>query len=191
MLGLDQEQHGICGGPRRKRRHCGGSRHRRWRKRALCPRESLIVNPRSRVRSLNAQSQPQTSKDIRPASHHYSVGLEDARNKSAPTFQGGSTGSNPVGATTEKVQVRGHFRPPNLICVADPWAAFGPRDDHPACPLIPPCIDWTIALPAVSFPLFKKGRHKTPVTPTHQGGNTSDQALPEGTRRDSSCVEVE
>jgi len=50
-----------------------------------------------RARSLNAQSQPQTSESIRPASHHYSVGLEDARNTPLRPFKAVARVQIPLG----------------------------------------------------------------------------------------------
>jgi hypothetical protein len=44
-----------------------------------------------------------------------------------PPFQGGSTGSNPVGATTEKVQLRVHFLPLDSLRNMKGWCAIGAR----------------------------------------------------------------
>jgi hypothetical protein len=68
-----------------------------------------------RARTQNDQSQSQMFEGVCPARWQLFGTVRSCSKLPDPIFQGGSTGSNPVGATTETSQVRGHFRPPNLI----------------------------------------------------------------------------
>ena len=46
-----------------------------------------------------------------------------------PPFQGGSTGSNPVGATEQEAKVKSVFSHPRLVSVEETWDAYGTRAD--------------------------------------------------------------
>jgi len=69
------------------------------------------LGPRlGRARSQNVQSQPQTSEDVCPASRHYSIGFEDARNSSLRPFKAVARVQIPLGPPTEE-QVNDKFSP--------------------------------------------------------------------------------
>ena len=79
----------------------------------------------------------------------------------------------PLGPLRRKSMSEGIFGPPNLICGADPWAAFGPRHEstmlhHAQCNSLDDRSTCTLV------PLIKNERRKSPVTPTRQGGSTSN-----------------